>query len=79
MHHVIKVSAPHLALRKTAASAVRRALPAWIDSARDFAFPSFATVNGPVTARVRDSLILRPVEIEKSRRSRHSFDVSSGR
>jgi hypothetical protein len=82
MYHAPKISATRLALRKTAmaASAVRRAFPAWIDSAQGLAFPALAPVNGPVTARVRDSLVLRAVASDKPRRSRHPFvDVPGGR
>jgi hypothetical protein len=46
-----------------------RSTAAWIDSAHGIPFPAI------VTPRVRDGLVLRPVEKQAPGRSRNAFDA----
>jgi hypothetical protein len=69
MHYTQKVSSARVPLRKMAAALLdRRSYPAWIDSESGVSFPVTA---GLVTARVRDSLVLRLV----AKRNRHLSDA----
>lgn len=75
-----KVSASRLLPRRaTPMAAVRRGYPAWIASDEGAAFSALAPLLAGVSARVRDSLVLRPVVAARSKRSRSSCDVPGGR
>ena len=80
MRRSAKVSASRLPLRRTAArpQPERRGYPAWITSDEGSAFSALAPMAAQVTARVRDSLGLRPVGPPKSKRLRSSCDVPGG-
>ena len=81
MRRSAKVSASRLPLRRpaTVSQFVRRGYPAWITSDEGSAFSALAPMAAQVTARVRDSLVLRPVVPPKSKRLRSSCDVLGGR
>jgi hypothetical protein len=66
MHYSQKISSSRMPLRKVAAALLdRRSYPAWIDADSGIAFS--AASSGLVTARVRDSLVLRLVAKRKNR------------
>ncbi len=81
MRRAAKISTARLPLRKTVAvaTAVRRAFPAWIDSDQGPAFSALVFSQVGVTARIRDSLVLRSVTTARIKRVRSSSDVSGGR
>ena len=81
MRHAAKISASRLPLRKTVAvaTAVRRAFPAWIESDQGPAFSALVISSVGVSARIRDSLVLRSVATARVKRVRSSSDVSGGR
>lgn len=77
-----KVTTARLPLRKIASGQPpRRGYPAWIDSGEGAPFSALHSSPSPVhvTARVRDSLVLRAVASDKPRRTRHPFDAPGGR
>ncbi len=70
MNRSPKISSARLILRKAAALALSRSLPAWIDSAEG------GTVSPVVMPFLRDALILRPVELKRNLRVRTSPNAS---
>ncbi len=74
----VPAAASRLPRRKsalTSSAAARRSFPAWIDAAeRTVTFPAVS-----VTARVRDSLVLRAVAKPKSGKSKGPSHVSGQR
>lgn len=68
MSRTTKISSARVLLRKAAALALNRSLPAWIDASEG------GTVAPVVMPFLRDALILRPVELKRlrSRTSPHA-------
>jgi hypothetical protein len=64
MSRTTKITSARTFLRKAAALALSRSVPAWIDASEG------GTVAPTVMPFIRDALILRPVELKRSLRAR---------